>query len=80
MNESNEEACQRTGTEEPIALPGYFEDIQLDDLVLLIGEVMSLLSPRTYADAYIASINLWDLLADLLQRMIAHNDQIPLSA
>lgn len=34
-------------------LPGYFEDVAIDDLVILI--------------------------ADLLQRMIVHNDQIPLS-
>lgn len=37
-----------------VELPGYFEDVQLDDLVVLI--------------------------ADLLQRMVNHNDQIPLSA
>ncbi|CAG7854045.1 SubName: Full=Related to PHO80-cyclin {ECO:0000313/EMBL:CCA69568.1} [Serendipita indica DSM 11827] len=36
-----------------IELPGYFEDVQLDDLVVLI--------------------------ADLLQRMIVHNDHLPLS-
>ncbi|PVG03078.1 cyclin-domain-containing protein [Serendipita vermifera] len=53
--EAHVEGMQAPGqSNDKIELPGYFEDVKLDDLVVLI--------------------------ADLLHRMVVHNDQIPLSA
>jgi len=60
-------------------LPGYFEDVALDDLVVLIGECNVPAKPSE-AEEYIFQLFWHCDIADLLQRMILHNDQIPLSA
>ena len=53
-----------------INLPRTFEDADIDHLVILIGILQYLLS---------ALVTLINLVADMLQRLMAHNDQIPLS-
>jgi len=60
-------------------LPGYFEDVVLDDLVVLIGEWLCQRTSRVLTFSFMESDGT-DGIADLLQRMIIHNDQIPLSA
>jgi len=73
--------ADNTSQPEPakIELPGYFEDVVLDDLVVLIGQWFV---PCTHCvlTCCLAISDRIDEIADLLQRMIVLNDQIPLSA
>lgn len=57
-----------------VALPPAFEHADIDNLALLIGNhsLSSLYPPRLMSKCHIE--------ADMLERLIAHNDRIPLLA
>lgn len=55
-----------------VALPSAFEDANIDNLALLIGNQPR----RTLVGGYLISLP----EADMLERLMAHNDQIPLLA
>ena len=54
-----------------VELPAAFEETPIDNLVQLIGTVISTRPFSTLSSGYIA--------ADMLDRLMVHNDQIPLS-
>jgi hypothetical protein len=54
-------------------LPARFEDADLDHLVLLIGIAFMVVSSHVYPPFFSF------FPADMLQRLISHNDKIPLS-
>jgi hypothetical protein len=54
-----------------VELPTAFEQADIDNLVLLIGTRFAALHLRFLLDQR-------DLKADMLERLMAHNDRIPL--
>lgn len=59
-------------SQERVELPAAFEDVDVDILVKLIGASYTLLVMRV--EQLTPSIT-----ADMMERLMAHNDQIPLS-
>lgn len=59
------EPSQRVETE----LPGKFHEVSIDHLAVLIGALRFL--PRFHSSKF--------YLADMLERLMTHNDRIPLS-
>lgn len=62
-------------------LPGHFEDVAKDDLVGLIGQdyVCGILYARRPANLVVSLLSSLGATADLLDRIIALNDQLPLN-